>query len=290
MKCKKCGSELHGLQRCPFCGTTMTTGSYGRIQRSMYWAIMAPCVVVNTLSINGILKNFNNGPSYGHEWNWVLWFILSLACAAVMIRTAVYRLHDLDKSGWWVLVACIPYVGAVVVIVLGCIPGTPGPNQFGRDPTGRRSIPPSSNHGGYDSGQYARGTVGSRSVGTSGAGRCQGCGNRLEPGGKFCPHCGKAVPEKKKCRQCGGELDAGQNFCPRCGKPVVVEAAPCQKCGEKLDSGQKFCPKCGTEVAGSNTGSGSGAKMEGDASVPRVLKIDLAAAAGEPNRTGDTVG
>ncbi len=47
----------------------------------------------------------------------------------------VKRWHDRDKSGWWVLIGLIPYIGWLwVLIEAGMLPGTPGPNQYGPDP------------------------------------------------------------------------------------------------------------------------------------------------------------
>ena len=44
----------------------------------------------------------------------------------------IKRFHDRNKSGWWVLVGFIPLIGLVWIIVeLGCLRGTPGPNRFG---------------------------------------------------------------------------------------------------------------------------------------------------------------
>lgn len=60
MKCTKCGNELYGLQKCPYCGTSLQTGSYGRIQRSVYWAIMAPCLVANLLCFNPLIHMEDN--------------------------------------------------------------------------------------------------------------------------------------------------------------------------------------------------------------------------------------
>ena len=55
-----------------------------------------------------------------------------LPSLAVMVR----RFHDQNMSGWFVLLALIPDLGSLVVLVFMCIPGTPGPNRFGADPTG----------------------------------------------------------------------------------------------------------------------------------------------------------
>lgn len=54
------------------------------------------------------------------------------------IATSVKRWHDRDKSGWWVLINLIPIVGVIWAIVEnGFLRGTPGPNRFGEDLTGK---------------------------------------------------------------------------------------------------------------------------------------------------------
>lgn len=55
---------------------------------------------------------------------------LLLPGLAMQIR----RLHDVDRSGWWVLLAFIPLIGIIVLIVWWCTEGTRGPNRFGSDP------------------------------------------------------------------------------------------------------------------------------------------------------------
>lgn len=50
------------------------------------------------------------------------------------IAVTVRRLHDQDKSGWFILVNLIPYVGGLIMLVLSFLPGTDGENQYGPDP------------------------------------------------------------------------------------------------------------------------------------------------------------
>jgi uncharacterized membrane protein YhaH (DUF805 family) len=66
--------------------------------------------------------------------------IFSLGIFLPGLAMAVRRLHDLDKSGWWILLAFIPLVGAIILIVWFCGKGTEGPNRFGADPLA--AIPP----------------------------------------------------------------------------------------------------------------------------------------------------
>jgi len=58
---------------------------------------------------------------------WLATFIPNLA---VMVR----RLHDTDRSGWWLLLFFIPLIGPIVLIVWWCTRGTSGYNRFGADP------------------------------------------------------------------------------------------------------------------------------------------------------------
>ncbi|MFT3673398.1 DUF805 domain-containing protein [Aestuariivirga sp.] len=52
---------------------------------------------------------------------------------------AIYakRWHDRDKSGWWTLIGLVPVIGSIwMLIELGFLRGTEGPNRFGPDPIG----------------------------------------------------------------------------------------------------------------------------------------------------------
>jgi uncharacterized membrane protein YhaH (DUF805 family) len=47
------------------------------------------------------------------------------------LSVQVRRLHDTDRSGWWMLIGLIPLVGAIALLVFNCLPGTDGSNRFG---------------------------------------------------------------------------------------------------------------------------------------------------------------
>lgn len=49
---------------------------------------------------------------------------------AVMVR----RLHDTDRSGWWLLLFFVPILGALTLLIFFIIGGTRGSNRFGPDP------------------------------------------------------------------------------------------------------------------------------------------------------------
>ncbi len=64
-------------------------------------------------------------------WYWLLQIPLFWIGLAIMAK----RWHDQDRSGWWTLLLLIPIIGALAVIVMvGFIGSTPGPNRFGNEP------------------------------------------------------------------------------------------------------------------------------------------------------------
>lgn len=64
--------------------------------------------------------------------------LISLVLLWPSLAISIKRFHDRDKSGWWILIALIPIIGFFwILIELGMLEGTAGPNQFGPDPLGR---------------------------------------------------------------------------------------------------------------------------------------------------------
>ena len=47
---------------------------------------------------------------------------------------SIRRLHDTDRSGWWLLIALIPLLGSLVLLVFFVLEGTAGDNGHGADP------------------------------------------------------------------------------------------------------------------------------------------------------------
>jgi uncharacterized membrane protein YhaH (DUF805 family) len=97
----------------------------GRAARSEYWywtlfAIIADIVaaIVNAFVALGFVG-----------------LVVSLALLLPSIAVAIRRLHDLDRTGWWLLLA-FTGIGAIVLLVWDCMKGTTGSNRFGADPLG----------------------------------------------------------------------------------------------------------------------------------------------------------
>lgn len=60
--------------------------------------------------------------------------IFALGSFIPSLAVTVRRLHDQDKSGWWILIQFVPYIGGLIMLVLMFIDGTRGENRFGPDP------------------------------------------------------------------------------------------------------------------------------------------------------------
>lgn len=64
----------------------------------------------------------------------ILLMLYALATFIPNLAVTVRRLHDQDKSGWWILIALIPLIGGIWLLILYFVEGTRGPNRFGPDP------------------------------------------------------------------------------------------------------------------------------------------------------------
>jgi uncharacterized membrane protein YhaH (DUF805 family) len=60
--------------------------------------------------------------------------LLALALLLPGLGISVRRLHDIDRSGWWILIGIIPIVGWLLLIYWYAQPGTKGANKFGAEP------------------------------------------------------------------------------------------------------------------------------------------------------------
>ena len=96
----------------------------GRASRSEYWYWVL-FVVIGQL-VSGVIDSWIVGA-------YLLEGIFFLATILPTLSVGVRRLHDLDRSGWWVLLDLIPVVGWIILLIWFCIKGTDGPNRFGAD-------------------------------------------------------------------------------------------------------------------------------------------------------------
>lgn len=111
----------------------------GRARRSEYWLFFLFVFVVSIVLniIGGMVMGGSSDPTNPFAGASLLGLIWALITLIPSLAVGVRRLHDTDRSGWWILIGLIPLVGAIVLIIFYVLDGTPGPNKFGPDPKGR---------------------------------------------------------------------------------------------------------------------------------------------------------
>jgi uncharacterized membrane protein YhaH (DUF805 family) len=60
--------------------------------------------------------------------------IVGLGLLLPNLSVAIRRLHDTDRTGWWVLIWLIPLIGWIVLLVFYLQQGDAGENRFGPPP------------------------------------------------------------------------------------------------------------------------------------------------------------
>ena len=137
----------------------------GRAPRAEYWWFYLATIVAYIVAtiIDSILGLDGTVGPYG-----VVVLVLMLALLIPGLAATVRRLHDTNRSGWWILIAIVPYfilgilfgmafasgsmaamggvgliggliavAGGIALLVFMILPGTPGDNRYGPDPYGR---------------------------------------------------------------------------------------------------------------------------------------------------------
>jgi uncharacterized membrane protein YhaH (DUF805 family) len=94
----------------------------GRARRKEYW-MFALFNLLITLAI-AVIEAIIGTPGF-------LGLIYALAVLLPAIAVSVRRLHDTDRSGWWLLIALVPIVGAIVLLVFMVQDSKPGTNLYG---------------------------------------------------------------------------------------------------------------------------------------------------------------
>ncbi len=103
----------------------------GRSRRKEYWFFVLFVVVISTVLtiIDGLIGAYDRSTGVG-----LLSAIFSLAILIPSISVSVRRLHDIDRTGWWVLISLVPLVGWIVLLVFHVQDSTPGTNRYGPNP------------------------------------------------------------------------------------------------------------------------------------------------------------
>ena len=100
----------------------------GRANRTQYWYFVLTEILAFFILVDLCVIPFVN--IIAGLALLVLWLGLIVPGIAVAVR----RLHDTNRSGWWLLLCFVPFVGAIVLLVWMCSEGTKGANKYGDEP------------------------------------------------------------------------------------------------------------------------------------------------------------
>ena len=100
----------------------------GRAARPEYWYFVLFLVIV------GIITAIIDLTVFGAEQIGPTNAIFSLATILPSLAVTIRRLHDIGRTGWWVLLSFVPLVGIIILIIWWCRQGEAGPNAYGPPP------------------------------------------------------------------------------------------------------------------------------------------------------------
>jgi len=105
----------------------------GRARRKEYWSFVLFNVLISIALgvIDRLTGNVNLETGLG-----LLSGIYGLGVMIPGMAVSVRRLHDTDRSGWWLLITFVPVLGAIVFFYFMVIDGNSERNDYGPSPKG----------------------------------------------------------------------------------------------------------------------------------------------------------
>ncbi|MFF3023880.1 DUF805 domain-containing protein [Gottfriedia sp. NPDC057948] len=97
----------------------------GRARRKEYWMFfLFNAIITILLSILQSIADIDN----------LLTGIYGLLTILPSLAVGARRLHDSGRSGWWLLIGIIPFIGTIILIIFFCLDSEEGDNRFGANP------------------------------------------------------------------------------------------------------------------------------------------------------------
>ena len=103
----------------------------GRARRKEYWmfTLFNFIFLIIAMIIDNVVNTTVGKLPYG-----LFYSLYAIAVLIPGLAVAVRRLHDVGKSGWMILIALIPIIGAIWLLVLMVTDSDPGENEYGANP------------------------------------------------------------------------------------------------------------------------------------------------------------
>lgn len=105
-------------------------GFQGRARRKEYWMfVLFNIIFALALFILGYVTNLL-----------FLYYLYVLAVFLPSLAVEIRRLHDTGRTGWWMLIALVPFAGAIVLLIFFVLDSDPQENRFGPNPKADLSL------------------------------------------------------------------------------------------------------------------------------------------------------
>ncbi|EAQ98814.2 DUF805 domain-containing protein [Congregibacter litoralis] len=106
----------------------------GRARRPEFWYWMLSVVLLSV--VLAIIEGALLAPALGFEpfapeSGQPLRLVMSLLIFLPTLAVAVRRLHDIGRSGWWILIQIVPIIGSLLLLWWYAQPSDPEPNNYG---------------------------------------------------------------------------------------------------------------------------------------------------------------
>ncbi|MGZ5017203.1 MAG: DUF805 domain-containing protein [Methylobacter sp.] len=105
----------------------------GRARRKEYWFFFLISTVISIFL--AVIDDFTGAISEEAGIG-LLSGLYALAVLIPGLSVTVRRLHDTNRSGWWILIGLIPVIGGIALLICMVLDSTPGSNQYGPNPIG----------------------------------------------------------------------------------------------------------------------------------------------------------
>ncbi len=108
----------------------------GRSNRAQYWLFYLINVVIfmALMFAATMMANPDGTATTAGQAVAIVGIIYSIILIIPFLTLSIRRMHDLDKSGWWIFISAVPFIGGIWFFILTVLPGTEGLNNYGEQP------------------------------------------------------------------------------------------------------------------------------------------------------------
>jgi uncharacterized membrane protein YhaH (DUF805 family) len=99
----------------------------GRARRMEYWMFTLVNFIIYVVAYTLIFSTKSTLLS-------ALLGLYGLAILLPSLGVTVRRLHDTGRTGWWILIGLVPFIGTIVLLIFMILDGDEGQNQYGPSP------------------------------------------------------------------------------------------------------------------------------------------------------------